>query len=51
LEAAYFVDQTRIPSNEDAAFPLIVLDTLSVLLAVMPVQLELSAKAPLAEKA
>jgi len=44
------VDQTRIPNNEDAAFPLIVVDALLVLLAVMLVQLKFSAEAALAEK-
>jgi hypothetical protein len=40
-----------MPDDEDDAFSFIVLDTLSMLFAVMPVQLKLRAEAALAKKA
>jgi hypothetical protein len=40
-----------MPDDEDAPFSLIVLDILSMLFAVMPVQLKLGAEAALAKKA
>ena len=52
LEVVWFADETRsIPDDEDAAFSFILLDILSVLLTVMPVQLKLGAEAVLAKKA
>lgn len=51
-EVTYLAGQTRrIPDDEDDAFPLIVLDALSMLFTVMPVQLKLRAEAALAKKA
>jgi hypothetical protein len=41
----------RMPDDQDAAFPLIVLDTLGVPLTIMTVQLKLGAEATLAKKA
>jgi hypothetical protein len=40
-----------MPNEKYAAFPLVVTNTLSMLLAVVPVQLKLCAEAVLAKKA
>jgi hypothetical protein len=50
-EVVWFADETRTPDDQDAAFSPIVLDILSVPVAVMPVQLKLGAEAALAKKA
>ena len=50
-EVVWFADETRTPDDQDAAFSPIVLDILSVLVTVMPVQLKLGAEAALAKKA